>query len=117
MDKPTKKQYINNEKTLKYTPLVSIVIISFNHAKFIESCIKSVELQDYENIELFIYDNNSQDLSIDIINKAIANLNFKIETIFNSENIGLPRVLNDSISRANGEYIIFIAADDYMAFK
>ena len=52
-------------------PLVSVFIPSFNHDKFIEECIISIIDQDYENIELIITDDGSNDNSVEIINISI----------------------------------------------
>lgn len=41
---------------------------------------------------------------------------YGFERVFNSENIGLPAVLNNAITSTQSEYIVFMAADDYMVF-
>jgi glycosyltransferase involved in cell wall biosynthesis len=52
----------------KESPLVSIIVVSYNHDKYIRDCISSILKQDYENFELIVVDNGSTDSSIDIIN-------------------------------------------------
>lgn len=46
-------------------PLVSIVIPSYNHERFIRDSIKSVIDQSYQNIELIIIDDGSTDASVE----------------------------------------------------
>ena len=46
---------------------VSVIVISYNHEKFIESAITSILCQTYANIELIIVDNNSSDSTPEIL--------------------------------------------------
>jgi alpha-1,3-rhamnosyltransferase len=92
-------------------PLVSFLIVSFNHEKFIKEAILSVIQQKYDNIELFVVDNCSHDKSSEIIMelKEI----YKFEFI-QQENIGVPRTLNKIIPRASGKYFTFFSGDDVL---
>ena len=65
----------------KIYPLVSIVIPSYNHGKFIQKAIDSVINQTYQNWEAFIIDNNSTDETNKILNnyKDIRIKKLKIE--------------------------------------
>ena len=56
----------NSESVL---PLVTLVIPSYNHARYVELAINSALKQTYKNIELFVYDDGSSDNSQDIIQK------------------------------------------------
>ena len=47
--------------------LVSVIIPSFNHSKYISSCIRSVLNQTYEDFELIIVDDQSSDNSVEVI--------------------------------------------------
>ncbi|MCD9475608.1 glycosyltransferase family 2 protein [Photobacterium phosphoreum] len=96
------------------SPLVSIVIISFNHSKFITDAMDSVILQNYPNIELFLYDNYSSDNSVEIIKSHPKIDEFKC--VFNRENKGLISVLNDVLNKSKGEYFSILAGDDVMLF-
>jgi len=53
-------------------PLVSIVIPCYNHAQFVQETIQSVIDQDYENIELIIIDDGSNDNSVEVIQEMIS---------------------------------------------
>ena len=48
---------------------ISILISNYNKEKYIEECILSSLNQDYKNLEIIVFDNNSTDNSLKIINK------------------------------------------------
>ena len=52
-------------------PLVTGLIPSYNHAKYIKESIQSMIDQDYENMEMIIIDDGSSDNSIEIIENMI----------------------------------------------
>lgn len=94
-------------------PLVSIVIPSYNHEKYVEQAIMSVVNQTYNNIELIIIDDGSKDKSPDLINKLISEIDTPKRILFETQsNMGLSRTLNKAIKIANGEFIGFLASDD-----
>lgn len=49
------------KKSFKNPPLVSVLIPARNEGKNIERCIKSLVNQDYPNVEIIVYDDNSED--------------------------------------------------------
>lgn len=98
----------------KSVPRVSIVVVSYNHGRYIKQCIESIVHQSYQDFELIVVDNNSIDDSRLIISELSDKYGFV--NIFNSSNIGLPAVLNNALAATKSEYVVFIAADDYMVF-
>ena len=46
-----------------------VVIANYNNSKFIKECIESLNNQTYKNIEIIFFDDNSQDNSLEVINK------------------------------------------------
>jgi alpha-1,3-rhamnosyltransferase len=91
-------------------PLVTIVIPSYNHARFLAQAIESVLSQTYKNIELIVIDDGSTDQSLEIINALAERYGFITKS---RENRGLSRTLNEGIELATGKYICFLASDDY----
>lgn len=92
-------------------PLVSIVVPSYNHQKFIEKCITSIVTQSYKNFELIVIDDGSTDNSQKILSELQSQYGF---TLICQENLGLPRTLNKAIQQfSNGKYVTFCASDDY----
>ena len=91
--------------------LVSVIMASYNHEKFISDAIESVLNQTYKDFELIIIDDYSNDNSREIINKYEKKDN-RIKVIFHEKNKGLSRTRNDGFDIAEGKYIAFIDSDD-----
>lgn len=90
-------------------PLVSVIVPSYNHERYVEQTIHSILNQTYENIELIVIDDGSIDKSPKILLELSGKYNFYYER---QENIGLPATLNKMIRMAKGKYISLIASDD-----
>lgn len=93
------------------TPLVTVIISSYNHAPYIEKSIRSVLEQTYPNIELLVYDDGSKDDSVAIIQKLADQYGFFFQA---HANRGLSRTLNAGIERAQGKLIAPFGSDDIM---
>jgi glycosyltransferase involved in cell wall biosynthesis len=94
-------------------PLVSVICLCYNHARFVEEAIRSVLSQTYSNIQLIVVDDASQDNSVEIISR-IAKENPRIIFISQKENTGNCRAFNQGLTKASGEFIIDLAADDIL---
>lgn len=95
---------------VEFSPLVSIITISYNPGRFIEETIKSVLGQSYRNIEYIIIDGGSTDGTIDIIRKyECCNIKWISEP-----DQGISDAFNKGINIANGEIIGLINADDWL---
>lgn len=97
-------------------PLVSIILPCYNHELYVQDCIKSIIEQSYQNIELIIIDDGSQDKSVikieELLNKCkerFIRFEFRHRT-----NQGLSATLNEAINWCNGEYLSCIASDDML---
>jgi glycosyltransferase len=88
---------------------VSIITACLNNASTIESTLKSVISQDYPNIEYIVIDGVSTDGTLDIINKYKAN----ITTFVSEKDKGIYYALNKGLSKATGDIIGFLHADDF----
>lgn len=91
-------------------PLISVVMSVYNGEKYLVEAIDSVLSQSYNNFEFIIINDGSTDSSIDIINEY-ANKDNRI-VVIDRENKGLPYSLNEGITKAKGEYIARMDADD-----
>ena len=91
---------------------ISIIVSAFNAEKYIENCLEKLLKQTYENIEIIVIEDGSNDDTKKIIKTFESN--DKIKIIYNDGNKGLSFSRNAGIAAANGEYIGFIDADDYI---
>jgi len=94
---------------------VSVIIPIYNGEKYIEECINSLFNQSigFENIEVILVDDNSQDNSKNIIN-ILTDKYSNIKSLFLKTNSGTasePR--NKGIASATSDYIMFLDVDDY----
>lgn len=104
---------MTNRKTTAVTittPIVTVIIPSYNHARYVKKAILSVTTQTYGNIELIVIDDGSKDESQKIIHALATEFDF---TYITRENRGLSKTLNEGIALAKGKYISFLASDDY----
>ena len=95
-------------------PLVSIIIPSYNHSKYVEDAILSVLVQTYENIQLIVIDDASIDDSVNKITSLREKRSDKFVFLKNDQNIGLQRSLIKALQEVRGEYIGIIASDDML---
>ena len=88
----------------------SIIIPAHNVEKEINRAIESVNKQTYKDYEIIIIDDCSTDNTYKVIEKYS-----NIKIIRNEKNIKAGGSRNEGIDHANGDYIIFLDADDYLA--
>lgn len=93
------------------TPLVTVIIASYNHARYIEESINSVINQTYKHIELLVIDDGSKDDSPALLKRLQEQHGFDLRL---QANQGLARTLNDAIARAKGSLIVPFGSDDIM---
>ena len=92
------------------SPLVSVVIPSFQRANTLPRAIQSVLNQTYPHFEVIIVDDGSTDNTREIVEKSCL-LDKRIRYIF-QHNQGPGAARNTGMQHASGEYIAFLDADD-----
>jgi len=105
------------ENNTPKTPLISVVVASYNHKRFIEQTIESICSQSYERIQLIVIDDGSTDGSVKYITELKTKYQHLIEEfIFISQvNVGLAKTINAGIFKyVAGDYMTFVASDDYL---
>lgn len=97
--------------------LVSVVVQAYNSADTICDTLESIKAQTYPNIELIISDDKSKDNTVEVA-KAWIEKNesafVSMKLITTEQNTGIPGNNNRALKQVTGEYVEFLAADDYM---
>ena len=93
--------------------MISVIILTFNSERFIErllvSCERALRFCGNKNFEIFVFDNGSQDKTIEIINKYKKHLPIFIERFPYNKGTTFPR--NRGIKKAKFDYILFLDSD------
>ena len=89
---------------------ISVLMSCYNSEKTVQKSIESIISQSFQDYELIIIDDGSNDGTEEILNKYEKEEKIKIFT--NKKNIGLTKSLNTLIKISNGKYIARQDADD-----
>lgn len=95
--------------------MVSVIVASYNHAKYLPKRMDSLLSQTYANIEIIVIDDCSPDNSRSVLRSYSHDPRVKL--IERENNGGWVVVSNQGLSLAKGEYIIFANCDDYCDSK
>lgn len=95
------------------SPLVSIVIPTYNQEAFIYETVQSVLQQSYEHLEVIISDDASTDKTVSIVKKLAEN-DKRIKLLLSNENQGIPANFNRAFDAVSGKYVCFLGGDDLM---
>jgi len=96
---------------LNEKPEVFTVVPIYNHAPFIERCLRSIINQTYAPAKLLVIDDGSTDGSAEIIERVLKNCPFDSELIVR-ENRGLCATLNEGFALSHGKYFAYLGSDD-----
>ena len=92
--------------------MVSIIVPVYNKEKYLRDCVDSILQQTYKDFELILVDDGSKDSSWNII-KEYADKEERVVPI-HQENAGVSAARNAGLDRAQGKWICFVDADDYL---
>src|SRR5690554_3245049 len=88
------------------SPLVSIIIPTFNRPKKLQRCLQTVLEQTYFHLEVFVIDDASSEV---FEYKEDA----RVQVLRNAENLGPGPSRNRGLDHARGAFIVFLDSDDY----
>jgi len=91
----------------------SIIVPVYNVEKYIRQCLDSIKKQTFTDFEALIVDDCGTDSSIDIVKEYAAN-DERFVIIKQDYNQGVSAARNAALDRAQGEYIVFADADDWL---
>lgn len=98
---------------MQNSPLVTVICLCYNHEKFVVEALNSVLNQNYQNIELIITDDCSNDNSKKVITDWLQDYP-AVQFISSKINLGNTKTFNKALQFSKGEYIIDLAADDVL---
>lgn len=93
--------------TSNFHPRVTVVTVTYNAGKFLQTCIDSVKNQAFQDIEHLIFDGGSTDNTLEILHS-----NPQIAYWRSEPDKGIYNAMNKAISHARGEWLLFLGADD-----
>lgn len=91
-------------------PLMSIVIPLYNKADSIQRTLSSILIQSFDKYEIIVVDDGSSDSSAEVVR---SNDDSRIR-MYSKRNGGPSSARNFGVNKANGEWILFLDADDQL---
>jgi glycosyltransferase involved in cell wall biosynthesis len=85
-----------------------VIVPSFNQGQFLEQSLRSILLQGYENLELFVVDGGSSDDSVEVIEHYRAWIDWWVS----EADAGQSDAINKGFARASGEIVAWLNSDD-----
>jgi O-antigen biosynthesis protein len=107
------RSLVEEGREFSYRPLVSILTPTFNpDERFLSAAIKSVVEQIYENWELILIDDGSDQRPVAL--SQIAQQDSRIQVFVERQHAGISAALNTALSHARGEWIALLDHDDLL---
>ena len=103
------KKIINNNKY----PFLSICISAYNSEKYIEQSILSILNQSFQDFEIIIINDFSNDHTSNIINR-LQSEDIRIKIINHNKNLGTYHSRVEGVLNSNGKNILFVDPDDML---
>ena len=100
-------------KQNQYNFKISVIVPVYNVEKYIEKCVKSLLAQSLKELEIIFIDDRGTDNSVNIIKKYVSE-NSGIKILSNETNQGVAVSRNRGMKIAQGEFIAFLDADDWV---
>lgn len=92
---------------------ISVIIPVYNVEAYLEDCLRSVQQQDFEDVEMICVDDGSTDGSRAIL-EQFAIQDPRIKILGDGINHGQATARNRAMECAQGEYLLFLDADDML---
>lgn len=89
------------------TPLVTVVVASYNGERYLQKALESLFAQDFASFEVVFVDDGSEDRTAEIANS------FPLRYV-HQQNKGLPAARNTGLAAAKGDLIAFLDDDDLL---
>ena len=94
-------------------PRLSVIVPVYNVEAYLARCVDSILAQSFADFELILVNDGTRDGSVSIM-EDYAHRDGRVRLV-HKENGGLSSARNAGLAVANGEYVIFIDSDDWIA--
>ena len=91
---------------------VTILIPAYNVVSYIPKCIDSILGQTYHNLQVVIIDDGSKDDTLAVA-QSYAAKDSRVE-VYHQENQGVAATRNNLLEKVNGDWVLFVDADDWI---
>src|SRR5687767_7322641 len=91
------------------SPIVSVCIPAFNHERFVGESVSSVLKQSFQDFEIVITDDASDDGTLDVLSKF---RDPRITVHRHGQNLGPSAAINQCVRSSKGKYIALLGSDD-----
>lgn len=92
--------------------LISVIIPAYNVEDYLERCLRSILRQSYQELEIIVIDDGSEDGTLNVAEKMAA-LDARIQVV-HQNNGGVTRARIRGVESTSGEWIGFVDADDIL---
>ena len=96
---------------------LSIIVPVYKVEQYIEQCARSLFGQTYPNVEFIFVNDGTPDASMEILRRLIQSEFSHLQSriiLVDQENTGLPAARKTGLSRASGDYVLFVDSDDWL---
>ena len=94
---------------------MTVIIPCYNSEKFLEKCIESAALQNYENTEVIVVDNESTDSSLEIAKRMQLRFpDIKVDTAPNIYKYSYQEPVERALEISAGDYFTILGSDDFL---
>ena len=104
------RTYLCSRKTYA----VSVIIPMYNSEKFIRECLDSLFEQTFQDFEVIVVDDRSTDNSVVIVRDYLSKFGKRLTLTHTEKNSGSGVARNQGLVLSQGEYILFLDADDFI---
>lgn len=91
------------------TPLVSVIVPTYNQASYIDETISSILKQTVSDFELIVVNDGSTDNTLEVLNKWLVQ-DDRVR-VLDQENTRLPGALNTGLEHVRGVYVTWMSSD------
>lgn len=99
--------------TVSTQPRLSILLLCWNHARYLEQCIASIAVQDLNEVEILLLDNRSSDGSAALAEGLFERFGLVARVIRNEESRSIPSNFNRLLAESRGDLVAILSTDDW----